>query len=35
MEEILLLTAVIYVIALIFGYLAQRYLRMPWTYGRV
>ena len=35
MEEILLLTAVIYVIALIFGYLAQRYLRMPWMFSLV
>jgi Ca2+-transporting ATPase len=35
MEEILLLTAVIYVIALIFGYLAQRYLKMPWMFSLV
>ncbi|MGQ9744172.1 MAG: cation:proton antiporter [Candidatus Bathycorpusculaceae bacterium] len=35
MEDILLLTTVIYVIALIFGYLAQRYLRMPWMFSLV
>lgn len=35
MEDLLLLTAIIYVIALIFGYLAQRYLRMPWMFSLV
>ncbi|MGQ9782325.1 MAG: cation:proton antiporter [Nitrososphaeria archaeon] len=35
MEDILLLTAVIYVIALSFGYLLQKYLRMPWMFTLV
>ena len=35
MEELLLLTAVTYVIALIFGYLGQRYLKMPWMFSLV
>ncbi|MEM2960623.1 MAG: cation:proton antiporter [Candidatus Bathyarchaeia archaeon] len=35
MEDILLLTAITYVIALSFGYLLQRYLRMPWMFTLV
>jgi len=35
MEDILLLTAITYVIALTFGYLLQRYLRMPWMFTLV
>ena len=31
----MLLTAVTYAVALIFGYLAQRYLRMPWMFSLV
>ncbi|MEM3555191.1 MAG: cation:proton antiporter [Candidatus Micrarchaeia archaeon] len=35
MEEILLLTAVVYATALIIGYLTDKYLKMPWMFALV